>query len=84
MGTRSQELFGAGLWSKEAAEAGRRRGVRDDRGGRGGFALQRVHPDRVRWLTIRRFASQSDAHAALEAVLKNGEDPSTYRIVLER
>ena len=72
MGTRSEELFGAGLWSEQAAKAMRRRR---------GFVLQRRHEeDRTRWVTIRSFASKSEAQSALDALLEDGKDAAAYRI----
>ncbi len=71
MGTPSEELFGAGLWSEQAAKAMRRRG---------GFVLQRRHEDRSRWVTIRRFASKAEAQSALDALVEDGKDAAAYRV----
>jgi len=71
MGTPSEELFGAGLWSEQAAKASRRRR---------GYVLQRRHEDRTRWVTIRSFASKSEAQTALDAPIEDGKDAAAYRI----
>jgi hypothetical protein len=74
MGTRPEELFGAGLWSEQAAKAMRRRR---------GFVLQRRHEDRTGWVTIRSFASKSEAQSALDALVEDGKDAAAYRIQKE-
>jgi hypothetical protein len=71
MGTGPEELFGAGLWSEHAAKAMRQPG---------GFVLQRRHKDRTSWVTIRSFASKSEAESALDALIKDGKDAAAYRI----
>jgi hypothetical protein len=71
MGTRPEELFGAGLWSEQAAKARRQRS---------GFVLQRRHKDRTSWVTIQSFASKSEAESALDALVEDGKDPAAYRI----
>jgi hypothetical protein len=71
MGTSSEELFGAGLWSEQAAQAMRRRR---------GFVLQRRHRDRIGWVTIRSFASKSEAQSALDALIEDGKDAAAYRV----
>jgi hypothetical protein len=71
MGTRPEELFGAGLLSEQAAKAMRQRS---------GFVLQRRHKDRTSWVTIRSFASKSEAESGLDALVEGGKDPAAYRI----
>jgi hypothetical protein len=71
MGTSSEELFGAGLWSEQAAKSTSRRR---------GFVLQRRHEDRTRWVTVRSFASKSEAQSALDALVEDGKDAAAYRI----
>jgi hypothetical protein len=71
MGTPPEELFGAGLWSEQAARAMRQRR---------GFVLLRRHRDRTSWVTIRSFASKSEAQSALDALVEDGKDATAYRI----
>jgi hypothetical protein len=71
MGTRPEELFGAGLWSEQAANAMRQRS---------GFVLQRRHKDRISWVTIRSYSSKSEAQSALDALVEDGKDAAAYRI----
>lgn len=71
MGTRPEEVFGAGLWSEQAAKAKPRRRA---------FVLQRRHEDRTGWVTIRSFASKSEAQSALDALVEDGKDAAAYRI----
>jgi hypothetical protein len=53
VGTRGEELFGAGMWSENAVRAHKR----------GRFALQRRHPDGRGWITVRTFDTKIDAAA---------------------
>lgn len=71
MGTRPEEVFGAGLWSEQAAKAKPRRRA---------FVLQRRHEDRTGWVTIRSFPSKSEAQSALDALVEDGKDAAAYRI----
>ena len=71
MGTPPEELFGAGLWSEQAAKAMRQRRK---------FVLQRRHEDRTQWATVRSFPSESEAQSALDARVEDGKDAAEYRI----
>jgi hypothetical protein len=71
MGTPPEELFGAGLWSEQAARAIRQRS---------GFVLQRRHKDGTSWVTIRSYSSKSETQSALDALVGDGKDAAVYRI----
>jgi hypothetical protein len=70
MGTRSQELFGAGMWTENSVRARRP----------GSFSLQERHTDGRRWLELRRYPTKAEARAAMDALIAEGAGRDRYRV----